>query len=105
MDGCCDEGDTIDFRLPLRGASSRFLGPTVKNVYNKFSVRFFIRFTFFVRVRFRVAAKAKESDNNGESSEENEREAIDGDSDFENIESFAGQSEVSSNFIEIDLWR
>ena len=22
MDGCCDEGDTIDFRLPLRGASS-----------------------------------------------------------------------------------
>jgi len=60
MDGCCDEGDTIDFRLPLRGASGRFLGPTVKNVYNKFSVRFFIRLIFFVKVRFRVAAKPKE---------------------------------------------
>ena len=88
MDGCCDEGDTIDFRLPLRGACSRYLAPTVKNVYNKFSVRFFIRFIFFVRVRFRVAKKANESNNNEESSEENEREAIDGDSDFENIESF-----------------
>ena len=89
MDGCCDEGDTIDFRLPLRGVCSRYLAPTVKNVYNKFSVRFFIRFIFFVRVRFRVAKKANESNNNEESSEENEREAIDGDSDFENIESFA----------------
>lgn len=58
MDGCCDEGDTIDFRIPLRGASCRFLCPTVKNVYNKYSVRFFIRFVLFIRVRFRVAQKA-----------------------------------------------
>lgn len=93
MDGCCDEGDTIDFRLPLRGACCRYLGPTVKNVYNKFSVRYFIRLVFFVKVHYRVADRPKNSEssfNNGESSEENEREALDGDnSDFENIESFA----------------
>lgn len=106
MDGCCDEGDTIDFRLPLRGACCRYLGPTVKNVYNKFSVRYFIRFVFFVKVRFRVADKAsKDSNNDGESSEENEREAIEGDSDFENIESYAEQTEVTSNFLEISFWR
>ena len=57
MDGCCDEGDVIDFRLPLRGASCRYLCPTVKNVYNKYSVRFFIRFVIFVKVRFRVSKK------------------------------------------------
>ena len=102
MDGCCEEGDTIEFSLPLRGASSRFLGPTFKNMYKKFSLHFFILFIFFVRVRLRVAAKAKESDNNGESSEKNMRGAIDGDSDLENIESFVEQSEVSSDFIEID---
>ena len=56
MDGCCDEGDTIDFRLPLRGDNCKYICPTVKNVYNKFSVRFFLRFVFFVKVRFRVAA-------------------------------------------------
>jgi hypothetical protein len=105
MDGCCDEGDTIDFRLPLRGASGRFLGPTVKNVYNKFSVRFFIRLIFFVKVRFRVAAKPKESEDDGESSEDNEREAIEGDSDYDNIESYVEQTEVTSNFLEVDLWR
>ena len=59
MDGCCDEGDTIDFRLPLRGASSQYLCPSIKNVYNKFSVRWFIRFVLFVKVRFRVANKPK----------------------------------------------
>ena len=106
MDGCCDEGDTIDFRLPLRGACCRYIGPTVKNVYNKFSVRYFIRFVFFVKVRYRVESKClKESNNDGESSEENDREALEGDSDFENIESYAEQSEVASNFLEISLWR
>ena len=110
MDGCCDEGDTIDFRLPLRGASCQYLCPTIKNVYNKFSVRFFIRFVLFVKVRFRVAAKKaeekKESNNDGASSEEeNEREALEGDSDFEEIESYSEQTEVSSNFLEVNLFR
>ena len=43
MDGCCEKGDFIDFRLPLRGACSQYLTPTVKNVFNKFTVRFYIR--------------------------------------------------------------
>ena len=57
MDGCCDEGDTIDFRMALRGAASQYLCPTVKNVYNKFSVRFFVRLVLEVKVRFRISAK------------------------------------------------
>lgn len=107
MDGCCDEGDTIDFRLPLRGACGRFLCPSVKNVYNKFSVRFFVRFVFFVKVRYRVADKKKrESANEGASSEEeSDREALSGESDFENIESYSEQTEMSSNFLEVQLWR
>ncbi len=107
MDGCCDEGDTIDFRMPLRAASCRFLCPTVKNVYNKFSVRFFLRLVIFVKVRYRVAKKEKrESNNDGASSEEDEeREALEGESDFENIESYSEQTEVASNFLEVQLWR
>ena len=107
MDGCCDEGDTIDFRLPLRAACSRHLCPTVKNVYNKFSVRFFVRLVIFVKVRYRVKAKRqRDNTNEGASSEEeNDREALSGDSDFENIESFSEESEVSSNFLELQLWR
>ena len=93
MDGCCDEGDTIDFRIPLRGASCKFLCPTVKNVYNKFSVRFFVRFVFFVKVRYRMPkVKQRQSQNDGASSEEeNEREAIEGGSDeeFLNIDSYS----------------
>lgn len=109
MDGCCDEGDTIDFRLPLRGAQSKFLCPSVRNVYNKFSVRFFIRFVLFVKVRFRVAQKPgqeeKESHDGASSEEDNEREALDGDSEFEEIESYAEQTDVTSNFLEIQLFR
>ena len=109
MDGCCDEGDTVDFRLPLRGACARYLTPSVKNVYNKFSVRFFLRFVFFVKVRYRVKAKkAKASNNDGASSEEEPaREQLSGDSDggFENIDAYSEQQEVSSNFIEIQFWR
>ena len=71
MDGCCDEGDTIDFRMSLRGACAQYLCPTVKNIYNKFSVRFFIRVVFSVRVRYRIAKDKKaESNNDGASSEE-----------------------------------
>ena len=79
----------------------------MKNVYNKFSVRFFIRFVFFVKVRFRMQKaklnKAPSDDGAASSEEENEREAID--SDFENIESYAEQTEISSNFLEVQLWR
>ena len=107
MDGCCDEGDTIDFRMPLRGAATQYLCPTAKNVQNKFTVKFFIRLSFFVRIRFRMAEKRhKESNNDGASSEEeNQREAIEGDDEFENIEAYSEQQEVTSNFLEVQLWR
>ena len=107
MDGCCDEGDTINFRLPLRGASCKLLCPSVKNVYNKFSVRFFIRLVLFIKVRIRTnAAKAKAGNNEGASSDEDHaHEALDAESEFEDIESFSEQSEVMSNFIEVNLWR
>ena len=76
----------------------------MKNVYNKFSVRFFIRFIFHVKVRFRMKASKPEKDSfDGEDSEEDAREAID--SDFENIESYMEQSEISSNFLEVNFWR
>ena len=111
MDGCCDEGDIIDFRLPLRGAQCKFLCPSVRNVYNKFSVRFFIRFVLFVKVRYRVAAKAKKEEekesHDGASSEEseNEREALNSDDEFQAIESYSEQTEVTSNFLEVQLYR
>ena len=41
LDECSEKGDIIDFRLPLRGAP--FLTRTAKNVFNKFSVRFFVK--------------------------------------------------------------
>ena len=41
-DGCCAD-EVIDFRIPLRGACRPYLCPTVTNVFNKFSVRFFLR--------------------------------------------------------------
>jgi len=54
-----------------------------------------------------VSNKSKrQSNNDGASSEEeNEKEAIDGDSDMENNESYSEQQEVSSNFLEVQLWR
>lgn len=108
MDGCCDEGDTIDFRMALRGACAQYLCPTVKNIYNKFSVRFFIRVVFSVRVRYRIAKDSKkaESNNDGASSEEFENvQAVDGNSDDEGNDAYSESTEVSSNFLEVGLWR
>ena len=106
MDGCCDEGDTIDFRMSLRGSCSQYLCPTVKNVYNKFSVRFFIRIVFFIRVRYRVNAKKSSGNNDGASSEEfDDVEAVEGNSDGEANDAYSEQTEVSSNFLEVQLWR
>ena len=43
IDGCCEANDLIRFRLPLRGAASQMITPTLLNAFKKFSVRFFIR--------------------------------------------------------------
>ena len=109
MDGCCDEGDTIDFRIALRGACSRYLCPTVLNVYNKFSVRFYIRVVFFVKVRFRINnVKQRDSsyDGDGASSEDFDAvEAVEGNSDGEANDAYSEQTEVTSNFLEVQFWR
>ena len=109
MDGCCDEGDTVEFRMPLRGGPSQLLCPSVKNVYNKFSVRFFLRLVFFVKVRYVMgqstkADKDEDAPDDGHSSEEEQRQDLE-DDDFQPIESYSEESEVTSNFIEIKLWR
>ena len=106
MDGCCDEGDTIDFRMALRGACSHYLCPTVKNIYNKFSVRFFVRIVFHIKVRKRVLKKRESSNNDGASSEdEQETETIDNYSDGEANDAYSEQTQVCSNFLEVQLWR
>ena len=66
----------------------------MRNVYNKFSVRWFIRFVLFVKVRYRMNKKKpaqpeKEGHDGASSEEENEREALEGDSEFEEIESYS----------------
>ena len=48
-------------------------------------------------------SKPEKDSFDGEDSEEDAREAID--SDFENIESYMEQSEISSNFLEVNFWR
>ena len=106
MDGCCDEGDTIDFRMALRGACSHYLCPTVKNIYNKFSVRFFVRVVFDIKVRYRIAQKRESSNNDGASSEDfDEVEAVEGNSDGEANDAYSEKTQVCSNFLEVELWR
>ena len=78
MDGCCEQGDTVDFRLPLRAACSKYLTPTVKNVYNKFSLRFFVRIVIHTSALYRVEQEKKKKEN--ESEEEKE--------DFEHLEDY-----------------
>lgn len=69
MDGCCEKGDFIDFRIPLRGACSKYLTPTVKNVFNKFSVRFYLRLVIKVTT-IRKEKKESEGTNSDNSQEE-----------------------------------
>jgi hypothetical protein len=42
VDGSCAD-EVIDFRIPLRGMCRPHICPSVTNVFNKFSVRFFVR--------------------------------------------------------------
>jgi hypothetical protein len=42
-------GDKISFRLPLRGLAAPYLSPTKLNVFNKFSVKYFVQLKVIVR--------------------------------------------------------
>jgi len=47
IDGCPSREDTIPFRIPLKGI--KHVSPTLKNVFNKFSVKYFIKFLIAIR--------------------------------------------------------
>lgn len=70
VDGCCAD-DVIDFRIPLRGACRPYLCSSVTNVFNKFSVRFFVR---AVIVTEQVIRKTDQNDEVTEEIEVNELE-------------------------------
>ena len=64
MDGCCEKDDSVDFRIPLRGSHSQFLSPTIKNVYNKFSVRFFLRIVIKITPKPKARVETHSDDEN-----------------------------------------
>ena len=61
--------EKVKFRFPLRGLSSNYLSPTKLNVFNKFSVRYFVR----VKIMLRRQAKSK-IDEDGDLEEQNENQ-------------------------------
>ena len=84
VDGC-SVGDLVDFRIPLRGACRPYLCPTVTNVFNKFSVRFFVR---VVVVTERV-----------------ERHFVEGDEDEDVMEERLVEEELVGALHELVMWR
>ena len=78
MDGCQEEGDIVDFRLPLRAASSQYITPTVKNVCNKFSMRYFLRIVLKTASLYRVEVEKAKAKKENDSEEDKES--------FENLE-------------------
>lgn len=42
LDGCIEQGEQLNFKVPIRGTSA--LSPTLKNVFNKFSVKYLAQF-------------------------------------------------------------
>ena len=96
--------------MPLKGACGQYLSPTVRNVYNKFSVRFFLRLVFTVatNVNHQLAVKkaAKNSDDDEvESSGEEDTAAQMEESDWEVLERQEAATTIESNFLEIMLTR
>ena len=69
VDGCCEEGDIVDFRIPLRGACCKYVTPSVKNVFNKFSVRFFVRIVLQTAALYRVTKEKKKKNEDSENEE------------------------------------
>jgi len=90
MDGCCEVNDSINFRIPLRGLHMKYLTPTVKNVFNKFSVKFFLRIVVRIKPMPKVIVE-QDGEYENLSHEDEKKEEQD--------------EEIDSNFIEIVLWR
>ena len=112
VDGCCEQDDTVDFRLPLRGANGNYLTPTAKNVYNKFSVRFFVRIVMSVANNYLIKVEKKKRQkkkkgNDGEDDEDqtSEEEIEDDADDLEMLQRIEDESDVESNMIEVQFWR
>jgi hypothetical protein len=78
IDGCPQSEDIIPFRLPLRGV--KYLTPTLKNVMNKFSVRYYLK---CILTEFKPVSVEGTHNNAGEVEEQ----------------------EVKSSSYEIHLWR
>jgi len=70
--------------------------PTAKNVFNKFSLRYFIRIVLQTISLYRV-----ETDK--EKKEENENEEQD--EEFEHLDECEEELDMETNFIEVVLWR
>jgi len=91
IDGCCEPGDFVHFRIPLRGALARFITPTCKNVFNKFSVRFFIRVVFYLMPIPRDSSQVPDTDEAQEGALQEAEEPE--------------EEEINSNYIEVVFWR
>lgn len=76
--------------------------PTVKNIYNKFSVRFFLKVVLVVAQNYFVRSKREAEREDEEESEELERNEED---DIEVLERYEEESGVDSNFIELNFFR
>ena len=104
VDGCIEQDDTIDFRIPLRGACGQYLTPTAKNVYNKFSVRFFVKVVMSVANNYLIKVEKKkrqQKDDEDQSSEEIE----DNDDDIEMLQRIEDENDIESNMVELQLLR
>ena len=104
VDGCIEQDDTIDFRIPLRAACGQYLTPTAKNVYNKFSVRFFVKVVMSVANNYLIKVEKKkrqQKDDEDQSSEEIE----DNDDDIEMLQRIEDENDIESNMVELQLLR
>ena len=92
--------------MPLRGASAKLMAPSTKNVYNKFSVRYFLRVIFTVATKINKRKQKKKRGDDEDSSQEEQSEAEESEnSDWEVLERQEAATTIESNFLEIVLTR
>jgi hypothetical protein len=58
IDGCPSADDTIEFRFPLKGVKN--ISPTMKNVFNKFSVRYYLKCTVHLKDKEKEVIEVRE---------------------------------------------
>lgn len=69
-DGCV-LGERIRFRIPLRGLASPYLSPTKINVFNKFSVKYFVQVKIILSRPVHDAALDREEDDQDSGADDN----------------------------------